>query len=363
MNLHPSVRYLTKLPVARLTLAVPLLLLPASVFAQSAGVPVLLEPPVVGVPFGCGMSFPVSQVHNVGSHVNNDGWAWDFRMPEGTPVVAALEGVVRLARGDSKDGGCDPQLAREANYVVLEHEGGLETQYLHFSSVLVRPGDHVRQGQLLGYSGKTGWACGAHLHFKVAIPVGEGWNNPSVEARIRGYGDPGLEIWVSSPACGANAPVVADSAAPRPRPAGEAAHSTTQAAGGTVAPASLSDTVDAPGSGHPPGLTVAPSAQLGAETSRPVPAHPGLGESPAATTPAAQPVGHPLSTGAAPLTMGTTAAPASVPLAPAQPLPSGPTSLLHVAPRGLQAAPAPGMQVEPEPEAQPAASETGASAR
>jgi murein DD-endopeptidase MepM/ murein hydrolase activator NlpD len=320
---------------------------------------------VVGVPFGCGMSFPVSQVHNVGSHVNNDGWAWDFRMPEGTPVVAALEGVVRLARGDSKDGGCDPQLAREANYVVLEHEGGLETQYLHFSSVLVHPGDHVRRGQLLGYSGKTGWACGAHLHFKVAIPVGEGWNNPSVEARIRGYGDPGLEIWVSSPACGANAPVVADTGAPRPRPAGEASHSPTQAAGGTVAPASLSDTADAPESGHPPGLTVAPARQLGAETSRPVPAAVGLGESRAGTTAAVQPVGHPLSSGAAPLTVGTPTAPASVPLAPAQSLPSGPTTLPHVAPRGLQGAPPPAAQVEPEPEqeAQPAANETGPSAR
>ncbi len=79
------------------------------------------------------MSFPVSQTHNVGSHVGNDTWAWDFRMPEGTPVVAALDGVVRLARGDSEEGGCDASMARKANYVVLEHAGNLETQYLHFT--------------------------------------------------------------------------------------------------------------------------------------------------------------------------------------------------------------------------------------
>jgi hypothetical protein len=147
------------------------------------------------------MSFPVSQVHNVGSHVGNDSWAWDFRMPEGTPVVAALDGVVRLARGDSDEGGCDPAMARKANYVVIESPGNIETQYLHFSAVSVVPGQHVRRGDLLGYSGKTGWACGAHLHFKVATPVSAGWNNPSMEARLQGYGDPALESWVASPPC------------------------------------------------------------------------------------------------------------------------------------------------------------------
>jgi len=361
MNLHALVRYLTNLPVARLTLAVSLLLLPSSVFAQPGGVPVPLEPPEVGVPFGCGMSFPVSQVHNVGSHVNNDGWAWDFRMPEGTPVVAALDGVVRLARGDSKDGGCDPQLAREANYVVVEHDGGLETQYLHFSSVIVRPGEHVRQGQLLGYSGKTGWACGAHLHFKVAIPVREGWNNPSVEARIRGYGDPRLETWVSSPACGANAPVVADKGAPKARPGAEVVEASSQAAGGTVAPASLATGPDAAGPGHPTGLTLGPAGDLAVETSRPLLAPALRSESRAAPAPAL----HPLSSGGASLTVGTpTAAPNSVPLAPAQPAPSGPPNLLRVAPRGLQGAgtaPA-SLGAEPEPEAQPA-TEHGSSAR
>jgi peptidase M23-like protein len=297
------------------------------------------------------MSFPISQVHNVGSHVNNDGWAWDFRMPEGTPVVAALDGVVRLARGDSKDGGCDPQLAREANYVVVEHDGGLETQYLHFSSVIVRPGEPVRQGQLLGYSGKTGWACGAHLHFKVAIPVSDGWNNPSVEARIRGYGDPGLESWVSSPACGANAPVVADKGGPRALPKGGAVEPVSQAAGGTVAPASLSTALGDAAPGHPSGLTVGPAGQLGTETSRPVPA---------------QAVVHPLSSGAASLNVGIPdTASNSAPLAPAQPAASGTPTLLRAAPRGLQgAAGAPGsIRVEPEAEAQPAPAEPGPSAR
>jgi Peptidase family M23 len=174
---------------------------PSALTAQEANLAAPIDPPEVGIPFGCGMSFPVSQVHNIGSHVGNDTWAWDFRMPEGTPVVAALDGVVRLARGDSDEGGCDPAMARKANYVVIESAGNLETQYLHFSVVSVIPGQHVRRGDLLGYSGKTGWACGAHLHFKVATPTSAGWNNPSTEARLTGYGDPALEAWVSSPPC------------------------------------------------------------------------------------------------------------------------------------------------------------------
>ena len=131
----------------------------------------------------------------------NDVWAWDFRMPEGTPVVAARDGVVRMARGDSNEGGCDPKFAPLANYVVVDHGDGVETQYLHFSSVVVTAGERVRSGDLLGYSGKTGWACGAHLHFKVAHELSRSWNNPSLAARIQGYGDPTLESLVTAPAC------------------------------------------------------------------------------------------------------------------------------------------------------------------
>lgn len=155
----------------------------------------------LGVPFGCGLSFTVSQAHNTGSHTFNDVWAWDFRMPEGTPVVAAMDGVVRMARGDSTVGGCDQRFAPFANYVVVTHAGGIETQYLHFREVLVQAGEHVKAGDLLGYSGQTGWACGAHLHFKLAHQKSRGWNNPSVPALIRGYGDPAVDTEIAAPAC------------------------------------------------------------------------------------------------------------------------------------------------------------------
>ncbi len=164
--------------------------------------------PEVAIPFACGRSFPVSQGHLTGSHTAYDAYAWDLRMPEGEPIVAAADGVVRMARGDSTIGGCDPSFARHANYVVVTHDGGIETQYLHFSKVVVQPGDRVKTGDLLGYSGRTGWACGSHLHFKV-MTAGSGWNNPSVPARLAGYGDPQAGDVISSGACSEDRPFIA----------------------------------------------------------------------------------------------------------------------------------------------------------
>ena len=241
------------------------------------------------------MSFPVSQVHNVGSHTGNDSWAWDFRMPEGTPVVAALDGVVRLARGDSDEGGCDPAMARKANYVVIESAGALETQYLHFSAVRVAPGQHVRRGELLGYSGKTGWACGAHLHFKVATPVSAGWNNPSVEARLQGYGDPSLEAWVSSPPCTAGD--VQPAALSAAGSAGQAAISvslpppleTQPTAPGSSSSPPLQHPLSTGGAPFPPSISPAPVAgPLGSElqATSPAPAH-ALARTPPPPSPAA----------------------------------------------------------------------------
>jgi len=157
--------------------------------------------PVVGVPFACGRIYTVSQGHDTGSHLSNDTYAWDFRMPTGTPIVAAKDGVVRMARGDSTQGACDPKMASFSNYVVIDHEDGLETQYLHFSAVTVAVGERVKQGQLIGFSGNTGWSCGPHLHFKVAKAGGKSWNNPSVPANIEGYGDPVRDTLIAAPLC------------------------------------------------------------------------------------------------------------------------------------------------------------------
>jgi murein DD-endopeptidase MepM/ murein hydrolase activator NlpD len=85
----------------------------------------------------------------------------DFGAAEGTPIMAAGDGVVEKAGPTAGYG----------NFVLLKHNGTYETAYAHMSRFAsgVRPGVHVRQGQIIGYVGATGLATGPHLHYEVRI--------------------------------------------------------------------------------------------------------------------------------------------------------------------------------------------------
>ena len=182
-------------PSAAARTSMPLAMPEASQLARPAA-PVGLE-----VPFACGARVTVSQAHNTFSHVGTDRWAWDFRVPEGTPVLAAHEGVVRMARADSARGGCDRSFGPDANYVILTRGDGLETQYLHFSKVFVKVGDHVPAGTVIGEVGRTGFSCGSHLHFQLQRES-PAWAGQSVPASFRDIGDPDAEQEVVSGNCG-----------------------------------------------------------------------------------------------------------------------------------------------------------------
>ncbi|HEY5927142.1 MAG TPA: M23 family metallopeptidase, partial [Kofleriaceae bacterium] len=136
------------------------------------------------LPWTANVSFAVTQDHNHGSHLNFDRWAWDFGTPVGTPILAAHFGTVRLVRGDSARGGCSSSFGGDANYVVIDQGNGYESLYLHLESVTVAKGQLVERGDLIGYSGQTGWSCGAHLHFAIQLSPtnggGAGWYNPSI---------------------------------------------------------------------------------------------------------------------------------------------------------------------------------------
>ena len=102
--------------------------------------------------------------------------AVDITMPEGTPIVAAREGVViRVAQGFS-EGGKDEGLRSKANVVQVLHADGTIGEYVHFMNqgVAVRMGERVAAGKLLGYAGSTGFSSGPHLHFAVVRVVREG---------------------------------------------------------------------------------------------------------------------------------------------------------------------------------------------
>lgn len=136
------------------------------------------------LPWDPGVTFQVTQGHNGGSHTGLGAWAWDFGLPIGTPVRAAHYGTVRLVKGNSAVGGCNSVYANDANFVIVDQGNGYESLYLHLSAITVGAGDVVERGDLVGYSGQTGWSCGPHLHFQVQLSPanggGAGFYNPSI---------------------------------------------------------------------------------------------------------------------------------------------------------------------------------------
>lgn len=85
----------------------------------------------------------------------------DFRAVTGTAVYAALSGTV-LATNETVANMC-----QYGKWVLIKHPNGLTTLYAHLSVVSVTPGAAVKTGQVVGYSGSTGYATGPHLHFTV----------------------------------------------------------------------------------------------------------------------------------------------------------------------------------------------------
>jgi murein DD-endopeptidase MepM/ murein hydrolase activator NlpD len=82
----------------------------------------------------------------------------DIASPQGTPILAADDGVVALVGSGTTGYG---------NYVVLAHAGGITTLYGHLLGATVKQGDHVTQGQVIGLEGSTGLSTGPHVHFEV----------------------------------------------------------------------------------------------------------------------------------------------------------------------------------------------------
>jgi murein DD-endopeptidase MepM/ murein hydrolase activator NlpD len=83
----------------------------------------------------------------------------DYAAPRGTPVYSAGDGKV-IAAGYSKANG---------NYVFVQHGQTYITKYLHLNKKKVRKGQSVRQRQLIGTVGSTGYATGPHLHYEFLV--------------------------------------------------------------------------------------------------------------------------------------------------------------------------------------------------
>ncbi|EGJ50435.1 Peptidase M23 [Desulfocurvibacter africanus subsp. africanus str. Walvis Bay] len=91
--------------------------------------------------------------------VNRPHLGTDYAAPTGTPIKSVGDGVITVRTRNNASG----------NYITIRHNNSYETSYLHmsrFASGLKR-GSRVRQGQVIGYVGQTGWATGPHVCFRM----------------------------------------------------------------------------------------------------------------------------------------------------------------------------------------------------
>lgn len=92
----------------------------------------------------------------------------DFGVPRGTPIKAPLTGTVRATGNTDAVPGCYSW----GKWTLIDHANGLSTLYAHQDVISVTPGQKVTTGQVVGYSGNTGYSTGPHLHFTVYAKAG-----------------------------------------------------------------------------------------------------------------------------------------------------------------------------------------------
>lgn len=129
---------------------------------------------VYALPYTSGETYQVIQgFDGEHSHYGNDRNAIDFAMPVGTEILAARSGVVVGLEDGFGEGGPDESYRRKANFVKVEHQDGTVCDYLHLEEggVAVALGQEVEAGDLLGYSGNSGYSTTPHLHIMVSSAI------------------------------------------------------------------------------------------------------------------------------------------------------------------------------------------------
>lgn len=139
------------------------------------------------LPYRQGSGHMVFQGYN-GRFSHQGQYALDFIMPEGTEVLAAREGVVvKVVQNNSL--GCPQESCKQyANYIQVYHADGTFAEYIHLrkGGATVQPGDRIKKGDVIGYSGNTGWSSGPHLHFDCYLA---GWESRKTVRTLFRTGD------------------------------------------------------------------------------------------------------------------------------------------------------------------------------
>ncbi|WP_328803444.1 M23 family metallopeptidase [Paenibacillus silvestris] len=101
------------------------------------------------------LTTPYGYTRYVNGKYDSAHMAVDLAAKEGTPIKATNDGIVALAES----------LYLTGNSIYLDHGMGLFSQYAHLSELRVKTGDRVKQGDIIGLVGTTGFSTGPHLHF------------------------------------------------------------------------------------------------------------------------------------------------------------------------------------------------------
>jgi murein DD-endopeptidase MepM/ murein hydrolase activator NlpD len=132
-------------------------------------------------PISPNSSFKISQSFGGEfSHMDDQSkYAVDISMPIGTPIFAARDGIVMSVDDDFYKNGLDKKYLSEANSIRILHNDGSMAVYAHLEPEKhqVYSGLKVQTGQLIGYSGNTGFSSGPHLHFAIQINNGMSINS------------------------------------------------------------------------------------------------------------------------------------------------------------------------------------------
>jgi murein DD-endopeptidase MepM/ murein hydrolase activator NlpD len=137
------------------------------------------------LPFEKGKSYKLSQGYNGRfSHKNEN--ALDFLMPEGAPVLAAREGIVVKIIQHNTESCTGVECKKYNNYVIIMHSDGTFAEYVHikYNGSAVKPGDSVKRGDIIAYSGNVGLSSGPHLHFSCFLAEFGKWKTLETKFRV-----------------------------------------------------------------------------------------------------------------------------------------------------------------------------------
>ncbi|WP_317206375.1 M23 family metallopeptidase [Chryseobacterium sp. MFBS3-17] len=125
---------------------------------------------IYSLPFEKGKTQRIYQGY-YGKFSHQNAQALDFDLQTGDEIFAAREGIVVETVSHHHRNCPDISCAKFNNRILIQHEDGTFADYAHLkqNGVSVKKGDFVSRGQLIGYSGNTGYSNGPHLHFSVFI--------------------------------------------------------------------------------------------------------------------------------------------------------------------------------------------------